>query len=52
MECVKHIYGYLAKMKHAVICIGGSESDFSSIPEQKYEWMHTVYGELKEILLF
>jgi len=50
MECVKHIYGYLAKMKSAAIRICTSEPDYSAIPEQDFDWMHTVYGELKEIL--
>jgi len=50
MEYVKCIYGYLAKMKSAAIRIHTSEPDYSAIPEQDFDWMHTVYGELKEIL--
>jgi len=49
MEHVKHIYGYLAKMKSAAIRIRTSEPDYSSIPDQGFDWMHTIYGELKEI---
>jgi len=50
MELVQYIYGYLAKMKSAAICIHVSEPDYSPLPNQDFEWMHTVYGELKEIL--
>ena len=37
-------------MKSAAIRICTSEPDYSAIPEQDFDWMHTVYGELKEIL--
>jgi len=37
MECVKHIYGYLAKMKSAAICICTSEPDYSLLPEQDFD---------------
>jgi len=50
MECVKCIYGYLAKMKSTAIQICTSEPDYSCLPQQDFEWMNTVYGELKEIL--
>ena len=50
MEHVKCIYGYLAKMKSAAIHICTSEPDYSALPEQDFDWMHTVYGELQEIL--
>jgi len=50
MECVKHIYGYLAKMKSAAIQICTLEPDYSPLPQQNFEWMNTVYEELKEIL--
>ncbi len=50
MERIKCIYGYLAKMKHGVICIHVSEPDYSDLPDQDFDWMHTVYGELSEIL--
>jgi len=50
MERIKRIYGYLAKMKHGVIRIRVSEPDYSDLPDQDFDWMHTVYGELSEIL--
>jgi len=50
MEQVKHIYGYLAKMKHGVICICVSEPDYSDLPDQDFDGMHTGYGELSEFL--
>ncbi len=50
MECVKRICGYLAKMKSAAIQICTLEPDYSPLPQQNFEWMNTVYEELKEIL--
>ena len=50
IEWIKCIYGYLAKMKHGVIRIRVSEPDYSDLPDQDFDWMHTVYGELSEIL--
>jgi len=37
-------------MKHGVICICVSEPDYSDLPDQDFDWMHMVYGELSEIL--
>ncbi len=37
-------------MKPGVIHIHVSEPDYSALPDQNFDWMHTVYGELSEIL--
>ena len=50
LERVKRLYGYLAKMKHAVICVRTEEPDYSDLPEQEYDWEYTVYGDVKELL--
>jgi len=43
--------GHMERVKHSVaICIHTSEPNYSPLPEQDFDWMHTVYGELKEIL--
>ena len=47
---IKCIYVYLAKMKHRVICICASEPDYSELPDQDFDWMHTVYGDHSEII--
>jgi hypothetical protein len=37
MDRAKHIYGYLAKMKDAVIRVRTAELDYSALPEQEFE---------------
>jgi len=50
LERAKHVYGYLAKMKHAVIRIRTEEPDYSGLPEQHFDWSHSVYGNVEEML--
>ena len=47
-ERMKRLYGYLAKTKHFAIRYRAKEPDYSSLPEQEYEWTRTVYGNAKE----
>jgi hypothetical protein len=47
LDRVKCIYGYLAKMRHASLCIRTNEPDYSDIPDFEYDWSKSVYGELK-----
>jgi hypothetical protein len=44
------VYGYLSKMRFASIHVRTEEPDFSDIPDHKYDWMYTVYGNTKEVL--
>jgi len=37
-------------MKHAAIRFHTEESDFSALPDQQFDWMYTVYGQLEEVL--
>ena len=48
MARVKRIYGYLAKFPNATIRIRTDMPDYSHIPETKYEWEYSVYGDVKE----
>ena len=50
LERVKRIFGYLAKMKHAVIRIRTDEPDFSSLPHIEFDWEKTVYGNVTELV--
>jgi Reverse transcriptase (RNA-dependent DNA polymerase) len=50
LDRVKHIYGYLAKMRHASLRICTNEPDYSDIPYFEYEWSKIVYGELKDFI--
>ena len=48
MDRVKRIYGYLLKFKHAVIRFRTDEPDYSGLPDQEFDWAHSVYGEVSE----
>ena len=51
LDRVKRIFGYLAKMKHAVIRIRTDDPDFSSlIPNLEFDWEKTVYGNVRELI--
>jgi hypothetical protein len=50
MDRAKRIYGYLAKMKDAVIRIRVDEPDLSGLAEQDFDWSNSVYGDVKEII--
>ena len=50
LDRVKRIFGYLSKMRHAVIRIRTDEPDFSGLPTNEYDWEKTVYGNCKEML--
>ena len=47
---VKRIYGYLSKMRHAIIRIRTSELDYSAIPEKIHSWSSTCYPDAKEAI--
>jgi len=47
MDRVKRIYGYLLRFREATIRILTDEPDFSGVPESTYDWMYSVYGEVK-----
>jgi hypothetical protein len=48
LDRAKRVYGYLAQFKHATIRFRTHEPDYSSIPEQDYDWMFSVYGDVEE----
>ena len=50
LDRVKRIYGYLSKMRNAVIRIRTDEPDFSGLPTVEYDWEKTVYGNCKEVI--
>ena len=33
-----------------MICFVTEEPDFSALPVQHYDWMYTVYGDVKELI--
>jgi hypothetical protein len=44
------MYGYLKKFSSAAIRVRISEPDFSELPEQEFDWCHSVYGKVEEIV--
>ena len=50
LDRAKRIMGYLVKMKHGFIRVRTGEPDFSDLPKQRYDWSHTVYGDVREEL--
>ena len=45
---MKRIYGYLSSHDKGAIRIRTDQPDYSDLPEITYDWMYTVYGEVKE----
>ena len=37
-------------MKHGVICFRMEEPDYSGLPDQDFDWVYTVYGNVKEVI--
>ena len=48
LERLKRLYGFLYKMRHAKIRVCVEKPDYSDIQDPKHDWLHTVYGEVKE----
>src|SRR5688572_4193669 len=47
---LKHICGYLVKMKSATLRFRVHEPDYSDLPVKHYDWS-SVYGEVSELLV-
>ena len=50
MERLKRIYGYLRKFSTAAIRVRVEEPDFTTLPEQDFDWCYSVYGNVEEVL--
>ena len=48
LKRVQRIVGYVCKRKNACLRIRTKEPDYSSIPDMKYDWSYSVYGNVKE----
>ena len=44
------IYGYVLKTKHYSTRYSTEESDYSYLPNMKYDWSYIVYGNVQEII--
>ena len=50
LDRIKRIYGYIAKMKHAVIRIRTEEPDYSDLPKVEFDWEKSVYVNVSELI--
>ena len=50
MDRVKRIYGYLSKMREAVIRVRTDKPDYSGLADQEFDWEKSVYGNVSVIL--
>ena len=50
LDRLKRMYGYLKKFSTAATRVRTGDPDFSSLPDQDFDWCHSVYGEVEELL--
>ena len=50
MDRIKRIYGYIRKFDSGAIRFRTDTPDYSHLPDQSYDWMYTVYGNVTEEL--
>ena len=48
LERVRRICGYLSTMNPGFLRICTDEPDYSDLPDKRYKWERSVYGEVKE----
>ena len=48
LQRLKRVYGYLRKYKHGAIRIRTGIPDYSHLKDVEYDWMYSVYGNVKE----
>ena len=47
---LKRMYGYLKKFQSAAIRIRTTTPYFNHLPDQNFDWCHSVYGDVEELL--
>ncbi len=50
LERLKRIYSYLRRTKERAIQYRTGEPDHNHVDHTEYDWMHPIYGDVKEIL--
>ena len=50
LERLQRVYGYVLKTKHNSTRYSTKEPDDSYLPNMKYDWSYTVYGNVQEIV--
>ena len=50
LQRLQRIYAYVIRTKDYATRLRITEPDYSYLPEQNFEWAHTVYGHVQEII--
>ena len=50
LDRLQRIYAYVIRTKDYATRFRITEPDYSYLPEQKFDWTHTVYGHVQEII--
>ena len=50
LERLQRIYGYVLKKTHYTTRYRTEEPDYSYLPNMKYDWSYTVYGNVQQII--
>ena len=50
LERLKRIYAYVIRTKYYAMRFRTTEHDYSYLPDQNFDWSHTVYGHVHEII--
>jgi len=50
LERLKRMYGYLKKFSSAALRVRVGLNDFNELPSQDFDWCHTVYGDVHELM--
>jgi hypothetical protein len=50
LERLKRMYGYLKKISSAAIRVKILQPDFNELPDQNFDWCHSIYGNVEELL--
>jgi hypothetical protein len=50
LERLKRSYGFLSKMRHAVLRIHTEYPDYLDLPDLEHNWSQSVYGEITEVI--
>ena len=50
LERLQWIYTYVIRTKDYATSLRVTEPDYSYLPEQNFDWTHTVYGHVQEII--
>jgi hypothetical protein len=51
LERLRRIYGYLKKFSSAAIRVRTSQPDLDDLPNQEFDWCHTVYEKVEAFLM-